>query len=348
MNSHRMVLSVSLLLAAVPTMFACADEPTLVMLDSGVDASFRALAVGPDATVFVGGTKGTVLRSADAGDSWDTLEVGDATSELDFRDVEVAGDGSVVLMSAGPGEKSRLFHSDDKGASWRVTHKNVDPKGFFNGIALWENGNGLVIGDPIDGRLFLMKTVDHGRSWNAIPGPKMTDGEYGFAASGTGVVAGKDGYAWVVTGAAASRVLMTKDYGKSWSSADSGVRHGEQGAGIFSIAVRGEMGVVVGGNYEQPTLASENCAVSNDAGKTWSLSKVRMPHKACVRWLSDSTVVAAGRTGIMKSADAGNRWATVSEESFYVFDVDETSGHLFLAGANGRIGRLSFEDNPSK
>lgn len=332
-------------MAVLPTMFVCADEPKPELLNSGVDdVSFRALAVDSGSTVFVGGTNGTVLRSANAGATWETLVVGDATSELDFRDVEVASDGSVVLMSAGPGEKSRLFHSEDGGTSWRTVHRNLNPKGFFNGLAFWENGHGLVIGDPIDGKLFLMITADFGRTWDVISGPRMMEGEYGFAASGTGIVAGSNGRAWVATGAAASRVLVTEDYGKSWSAAETGVRHGQQGAGIFSIAVRGESVVVVGGNYERPKLSSKNCAVSDDAGKSWSLISVQMPHKACVRWLSDSVALAIGRTGIMKSTDKGRTWSSVSSESFYVFDLDEASRTAFLAGAGGRIARLPFGD----
>lgn len=338
----------AMLMSAVPGIFCRADEPKPELLNSGVDdVSFRALAIGSDSTVFVGGTNGTVLRSADSGATWDAVAVGDATSELDFRDVEVASDGSVVLMSAGPGETSRLFHSEDGGTSWRTVHRNLNPKGFFNGLAFWENGKGLVIGDPIDGKLFLMLTADFGRTWNVISGPQMMEGEYGFAASGTGIVAGSNGRAWVATGAAASRVLVTDDYGKSWAAVETGVRHGQQGAGIFSIAVRGKSAVVVGGNYEQPKLSSKNCAVSDDAGKSWSLPDVQMPHKACVRWLGDSVALATGRTGIMKSIDKGRTWSGVSSESFYVFDFDEASRTAFLAGASGRIARLSFGDDLS-
>ena len=48
--------------------------------------------------------------------------------------------------------------------------------------------NGIAFGDPIDGRLTILTTVDGGISWQEAPEssrPEVLPGEYAFAASGT-------------------------------------------------------------------------------------------------------------------------------------------------------------------
>ena len=333
----------------VSTPFVAANEHSSVaLLASGVDASFRGIVVVDSNTIVVGGSKGTVLRSVNAGATWTKLIIADDATELDFRDIESTADGGLILMSAGPGEKSRIYRSDDQGQTWKLTHQNNFEKGFFNGAAFWQNGTGLVIGDPIDGRLFLLKTSDFGKTWDRVQGPELMEGEYGFAASGTGIVTSGNNQAWVVTGAAASRVFKTSDYGMSWISAETGVRNGEQGSGIFSIAVSERFGVVVGGDYQKPELSERNCAwiTLANADGAWSIGEVSMSHKACVRFVDKSTVLAVGRTGIVIATLPGLKWKTITTESFYTFDYDASTSTAYLAGADGRIGKLTIAAEP--
>ena len=84
----------------------------------------------------------------------------------------------------------------------------------------------------------------------------------------------------------------------------------------------------------------QDLLISADGGSRWVAVDVQMPHKACVRFLDDSKVLAVGRTGVMLSEDRGESWKTVSNDSFYTFDVDQPSGTVFMAGAAGRVGRI--------
>ena len=317
-----------------------ADELTIEQCSTGVDASFRGIEVVNATTAIVTGSKNTVIRTTDGGETWTRLTVADS-SELDFRDIELAGDGSLLLMSAGPGEKSQIFRSEDMGDSWSRVHRNTDPMGFYDGIAIDKSGFGLLVGDPIDGRLYLLSTSDHGKSWKQQDGPDLMKGEYGFAASGTGIVLRENGHAWIATGAGAARVFRSSDGGQSWDVAATPVRSGAESEGIFSIAFNSTShGVVVGGDYMKPEISTRNCAISADGGSRWVAVDVQMPHKACVRFLDDSKVLAVGRTGVMLSEDRGESWKTVSNDSFYTFDVDQPSGTVFMAGAAGRVGRI--------
>ena len=53
----------------------------------------------------------------------------------------------------------------------------------------WPDGeHGIAFGDPIDGRMTLIKTDDGGNTWHDVPfeeRPEVPDGVHAFAASGT-------------------------------------------------------------------------------------------------------------------------------------------------------------------
>ena len=63
-------------------------------------------------------------------------------------------------------------------------------KAFFDGFDFWDEKNGILISDAIDDKLYLLATEDGGESWNRVGAetlPPLEEGEYGFAASGTGI-----------------------------------------------------------------------------------------------------------------------------------------------------------------
>ena len=134
---------------------------------SGVEAQLRGLAVLDGTHAWASGEKGTVLRTRD-GESWEKVAV-PGGGELDFRDVEALDAKTVVLMSAGTGDASRIYRSTDGGAAWTLLHTNPDPAGFYDAIAFWDAKRGIVLGDPVDGRFVVRLTDDGGKTWRAPP-----------------------------------------------------------------------------------------------------------------------------------------------------------------------------------
>ncbi len=313
---------------------------------SGVDASFRGLAVRSETEAWATGTGGTVIRTTDAGRSWKKVPVPDA-DRLDFRDVEILPDGTVILMSIGSGAASRVLRSTDSGKSWKTVLTNTDPEGFFDGMAFGVNGKkGILYGDPIDGRLDLYRTDDGGRTWTRGPmkqRPELLAGEYAFAASGTGVVM-RGRRIWIATGGSVARVLYSGNDGTTWTAFKTPLRSGNESSGIFSLEVAGESTVVaVGGDYRNPKLSSANVARSVDGGKTWdALNSVQMPHKACVRSLGNGRLLTCGRTGVAFSQDAGRTWDQITTDSYYTLAIHQDSESGFLAGKDGRVARVQF------
>ena len=311
--------------------------------DSQVDASFRGIAVRDANEAWVGGSKGTVIRTTDAGRTWLRITL-PAAADLDFRDIALPQADVVLLMAAGPGDKSRIYRSDDDGQTWTMTLANQDPQGFFNALTFADANRGWLIGDPIDGMLDLYHTADAGKSWQRESGPAMRSGEYGFAASGTNIVA-RDRQLWIATGGAAARVLRSSDGGRTWAASETPMAHGNPSSGIFSIAFRDRQhGVVVGGDYQNPDVDNGNIARTTDGGISWSLALPagQIPHKACVRHLAGKTWMTAGRTGVAISHDDARTWQTVSRQAFFTFDFDPRSRVGWLAGSDGRVARYTL------
>ena len=313
---------------------------------TGCDCSLRGSAVAGKAEAWVTGSKGTVLRTVDGGKTWRPVEVPDA-EELDFRDIEILKDGSVLLMAAGPGEASKLLRSIDSGMSWKVVLQNHDPNGFFDGLALDAVGQrGVLYGDPIDGQLDLYITSDGGKNWKPVPRsdrPKLQEGEYGFAASGSGISV-HESVVCVATGGEAARVWRSQDWGRAWTVAKTPVRAGNESSGIFSMVFLDAMtGLVVGGDYRQPELDEGNVARSLDGGKTWLPQPgVKLEHKACVRSLGQRNALVCGRTGVAVSWDAGETWQPVECGGYYTAAIDAAAKVAYLAGSEGRVAKIEW------
>src|SRR5579864_7776586 len=131
----------------------------------GVGAVSRQIA-------WASGTHGTYLRTTNAGRTWIPAQVPGAVT-LDFRAVVAFSADEAFLMSAGPGELSRIYHTTDAGRHWQLQFTNTNPKGFFDSMIFWDRTHGIVLGDPIpdeSGQLkFELLLTDDGHTWHPIP-----------------------------------------------------------------------------------------------------------------------------------------------------------------------------------
>ncbi len=310
-------------------------------------SSFRGLSAVNEKIVWASGTKGSYARTIDGGQTWIADSVAGATN-LDFRDVEAFDANRAYLMSAGPGELSRIYKTADGGKNWQLQHTNKIPEGFFDGMAFWDADNGALIGDPVNGRLFIMLTSDGGKTWQPLPpesSPAVAAGEYGFAASGTGITVQGKNQIWLATGGAVARVFYSNDRGKTWNVANTPIVGGNQSSGIFSIAFRDSLhGVIAGGNYQQPNEAKGNAAITNDGGKTWKLIKnpASVEYRSCVAYvpgLSPPMLVAVGPSGSDYSVDDGQMWMRFSNEGYHTLSFAKSTPAGWAAGADGRIAK---------
>jgi photosystem II stability/assembly factor-like uncharacterized protein len=293
------LLATAVLAQPVPRIFPSHTTESL----RGVSAVSRKIA-------WASGTHGTYLRTID-GQTWQPAQVPGAES-LDFRAVVAFSVNEAFLMSAGPGDQSRVYHTTDAGQHWQLQFTNPNPKGFFDSMVFWDRTHGIVLGDPLpdeSGKLkFEILLTDDGETWRRVPPanlPPAVEGEGAFAASNTCIAilpsnskrkgrtssraarAREDDLAsategtvpdpniWLATGGKVARVFHSPDRGQTWRVADTPILHGPDSAGIFSIAFRDAThGVIAGGDYKHPNQGGPNLAFSTNAGKTWTLSKI--------------------------------------------------------------------------
>lgn len=275
----------SLLLLALATTALAQSGPRLEV--SHTTESLRGASAVSRQVAWASGTHGTYLRTTDAGRTWTPAQVPDAAA-LDFRAVVAFSADEAFLMSSGPGEQSRIYHTSDAGQHWQLQFTNTNPKGFFDSMVFWDPKHGVVLGDPITddtGKLkFELLETEDGQTWNPIPSaqlPEASTGEGAFAASNTCLAivpnAGAlDQNLWFGTGGAVARVFHSPDRGKTWQVFDTPILHGPDSAGIFSIAFRDPLhGVIAGGNYKRPKDDGPELAFTDDGGKTWTLALIK-------------------------------------------------------------------------
>ena len=326
---------------SVPERFDCRAWQ---QVESGTAASFRGLSAVSDDVVWVSGTGGTWGRTTDGGATW-TMSTVPGAEELDFRDVDAFDESTAYLMSAGPGEASRIFKTIDGGATWDLQHTNPSPEGFYDGLAFWDSQHGLAYGDPVGDRMVVLATVDGGATWERVEGvPPAYGGEAGFAASGSGLAVAAGGHAWFGTGGPHPRVFHSSDHGQTWRAEETGMRAGESSTGIFSVAFHDEMhGVAVGGKYDEPEAGWENAIRTTDGGETWQLIEDRPPagYRSAVAYVPGSAgqiLVAVGTSGSDLSLDGGESWEPMGSGAYNSVSFGDSPCSGWAAGPDGPAG----------
>ena len=98
--------------------------------------------------MWVGGDKGTLLKTTDGGKTWRSVSPR-GVADVDFRDIEAVDERTVFLMSSGQGPQSRIYKTTDGGATWELLTTNLEPKGFWDCMGFWDATHGIIVGDPV-------------------------------------------------------------------------------------------------------------------------------------------------------------------------------------------------------
>ncbi|MCF3122294.1 oxidoreductase [Streptomyces arenae] len=320
--------------------------PRWQLKDSGTDARFRGLAAVSGRTAWAAGTKGTVLRTTDGGETWRDVSPPGA-SDLEFRDVEAFDGRRAVVLAIGEGEASRVLRTEDGGATWTESFRNTDAKAFYDCMTFFDRRHGLAMSDPVDGKYRILSTADGGRSWKVLPNagmPAAQEGEAAFAASGQCLVSSGPRDVWLATGGAArARVLHSADRGLTWTATDAPIPAGDPARGVFGLAFRDRAhGIAVGGDYRADQPSPKAAAVTRDGGRTWDPAARPPPaYRSGVMWFPHSrgTALAVGPTGTDVTTDGGRTWRTVDTGSYDTVDCARDRG-CWASGEKGRIARL--------
>ena len=321
--------------------------PILQEQASGTRALLQAVSAVNDRVAWVSGHSATFARTVDGGVTWQSARVPGADTTLQFRDVRALDANTAWLMSAGNGPASRIYRTTDGGKTWTLQFTNPDQRAFYDCMDFWDARRGVAVSDAVEGKLVVLVTTDGGAHWtHPATMPDAYEGEGGFAASGTCLVTGPGGHAWIGTGnGPRARVLHSADYGLTWA-ADSTPLPSGSATGITSVSFRDlRNGLAFGGNVGDNNGRGDVVVATHDGGATWALGG-RPPFSGAifggtyVPGARTPTAVAVGPKGAAWTRDDGATWTAVDTAAYWAVGFASPRAG-WAVGPRGRIVKLS-------
>lgn len=332
----------ALLLLAILTQTAFSQKPQVEVLTSGTNTSLRGISVVNDNVIWVSGSNGKVGRSNNGGKNWNWVTV-KGFEKTEFRDIEAFDSKTAIIM--GIAEPAYILKTIDGGESWKIVYENKSKGMFLDAIDFADDKYGMVVGDPIDQKIFLAETFDGGENWKERDTKLPADsGEAFFAASGTNIRLFSNKNFFLVSGGTTSRLITQDAY------YDLPIIQGKESTGANSIAVYSTRDrkntrqmIVTGGDFNADSSTHKNCFYSSDGGKSWKLPKIS-PHgyRSCIEYLSKKDVLSCGLNGVDYSANGGKTWQWISKESFNTCRIAKLGSAIYLAGNKGKIAKITW------
>lgn len=324
-----------------------AQEVSIEKYDSRTNSSFRALSIVDDNIAWISGNKGWFGRSNDGGNSWEFDQV-HLFQEMDFRGLYAFDNMNAILFNAG--SPAYILRTTDGGKNWLPVYQNSNTDIFLDGIDFWNEIDGVIYGDPIDGKMTLLRTKDAGFTWEEFPiehRPDMDSGEASFAASGTAIRCFSGNQILIASGGMKSQLYHSNDRGNSWKTIEAGLQQGAASKGIFSLGVNKDQVVIVGGDYLQEELAEKHVLYSENFGRKWKEPKVAtLGYRESVEYLRDDLWITCGPGGAEISYDNGMFWDAIDAcENMHVVRKARKGELTLMAGRNGMIIKVNELSN---
>lgn len=256
-----------------------------------------------------------------------------------------------MVLSAGPGDQSRVYETKDGCSHWTEMIRNSDKDGFWDAMVFqfWsvvvpgDLKNAIVIGDPLHGRFYTM-TPNSEHGWAVADAScAARPSEAAFAASNSSVfVFGSQQYIIVTGGTGGPRALLSpllakRDVAQGCLDVALPLAGGSESAGAFSVFFRDDQhGVTVGGDYKKPNESSGTAAFTTDGGQHWTAAS-KPPHgyRSAVALDPRTRVwIAVGTNGSDISKDDGKTWQHLDDGNWNALSLP------YVVGPKGSIGKL--------
>ncbi|HEY0784234.1 MAG TPA: hypothetical protein VGD62_00085 [Acidobacteriaceae bacterium] len=341
------------------------------MEQSGTTAGLRGIHNAGGGVAWASGTDGTVLRTEDSGYMWQSCAMPPGAEKLDFRAIWAWDANTAMVMSSGPGERSRLYRTTDGCSHWELVLTNAQKDGFWDGLIFENRQKGYLLGDPVDGRFIFLVTEDGGSHWKRSEAPELAAGggaKGAFAASNSSMLGGAGepvlfgtggGYVYAqsfrgsLTLTAAGKPIEMSEH---WRRTAVPLASEGDAAGIFSLAYHASDGwghdytcMAVGGDYTRPDERQGTAAWTHD-GEHWTAS-ARLPggYRSAVAWDGDQDLwIAVGPNGSDISRDDGRTWERLEQAPAEGAKEGEWNALSlpWVVGPHGRIAKLNAEALP--
>jgi hypothetical protein len=354
--------------------------------ESHTTASLRGIHNVGAGVAWASGTNGTVLRTEDGGYLWQTCTIPPGAEKLDFRGIQAFDENTAIVMSSGLGDLSRLYKTTDGCQTWKLLFTNPDKEGFWDALQFQTKHfdqpslNGILIGDPVQGKFPIFVTTDGGENWrrwgrsgSGRRGPcgernaKSSKGEALFAASNQSLIfGGANDFLFVTGGTSGSRVIFTDvfvtDYGPPcWTSFTSNripMATGSTSSGAFATAMTHwdgwlpERMMIVGGDFTKPDdpsntslflaqRSSHNVLFQGPFEKTEAAQTLPHGYRSSVAYDPTQKLwITVGPNGTDISTDDGKNWHPLTPSGYDPPDADKNWNALSLPFVVGPHGRI--------
>jgi photosystem II stability/assembly factor-like uncharacterized protein len=243
---------------------------------------------------FVVGAGGTILKTTDAGESWQIkssgTKLGLTNVMFPSQQVGYAVGGSGYWQ----GYKSLIIKTFDGGQTWNVVF--YDSIGPFSSVFFIDDLTGYVGGDS--GVVF--KTINGGNIWTTISiGSSATINDIVFTNSLTGFLAGSQ-----------STLLKTKNGGISWTDV-SGCFPGNSSVNSLAFPTV-NIGYALSYN-----LGPSSIAKTTDGGDTWNIIENPPWTTSELFFSSPDTGYVSGCYQSLRTTDGGTSWEIVNSPSWF-------------------------------
>lgn len=281
-----------------------------------------------------------VAVTGDGGTTWKNKIATGVPSTALISDIYGKDANTAFIVTAptgSAGAANGLWKTTNAGDSWTKVPGVFSNASFGNIIHFWDDNNGIVIGDPVNGKYEMYLTTNAGDSWTVLgTAPTQKNEDYGY-------VAGKVSYKnhlWLTSNT--GRILHTADFGKTWDSYDApiGDFSGEEEGGHMTFTDANN-GILIARNGW--FWFTEN------GGKDWDLKDDVTDYFDDIKLIpGTNTLISLGGfykndfenpAGSSYSTDGGNTWNVFDHEAkgaIGTFDCNNVWGGG--ASADGKAG----------
>jgi hypothetical protein len=171
----------------------------------------------------------------------------------------------------------------------------------------------------------------------------MMDGEAFFASSGSNIKllgTNRNAKTLFVSGGIQSRMFFN---GEAHSLPMQSGRN-STGANGLALHPNQKRGIIIGGDFANDTRSDSAILLFSLSPKLRFSQPITPPagYKSAVVYLSKSTVLSCGTSGVDISTDGGLNWKNISNIGFHVAVKSPDGKYAVMAGGNGRVAKLLF------
>jgi len=291
---------------------------------SGTENTLFLVDAVSDQVAWIAGGIALVLRTTDGGATWSNVWNSDAVG---IYCVEALNENT-ALVGAYSNQITDIYRTTNGGASWTKVYEHaVQSSGFIKYITMFNQSEGMAVGDPIDGVWTVLKTTNGGITWQQMPGaPAGIDGEY---CARTGIIWLNHLEGWFGVHNR-PKAFHTSNGGASWTEVScSPLSH------VRTIDFnRDEVGIGL-------AASDNNMAKTTNNGVNWQ--EITPPATGFVYHIvfHQGAFWALIDKLVYKSSDNGLNWELQTSASailrFVSFTADQSRSYGWAVGDNGTI-----------